>query len=902
MSNEPVTADTISVRKQVALVRGSEIFDESWYLEQYPDVGLLDMDPAEHYVRFGGRLGRSPGPSFDAAAHSTTDTHASVSGFVGYLLARERDRVRFDGYVDRMERGKISGWVVDTLRPGSAVELELYADGELVMPFSSNRPRVDVGRLGYDGENAGFEMSWTSNVFPEGTELDVRVKLTGNSLKRSPRTVALKHPPMAAAAARYLSAVRGGLVQPVTVLVPVYNALDAVSECLASLAEHLPPWSRVLVIDDCSTQPGMRTLLDRYGDRPRFVVERNAENLGYTRTVNKGIAALPGNDVVLLNSDTVVTERWLHNLRYAVYALDRVATVTALSNNAGAFSVPVIGEENLVPQGMDNAGFARAVTFATTGALLEVPTGNGFCMYMRRSALDYLGAFDERKYPRGYGEENDFCMRAVRAGWRNVVCDKALVFHKRSQSFREEKTALLQAGASQLAQDFPEYKALTRRFRDMEFNALRARIGKAVRAAETVPARRRMLFVISTQTGGTPQTNMDLMRALDDAYDCFLLQCDGGLISLYELVGDELRPREKVELAVRVEPTAHASDQYDQTVADFLYRYSIQLLHIRHIAWHSMNLAEIAQAIGIPVVYSLHDFYSICASHNLLDHDLRYCGGRCTPGEGNCTSALWPASPVPELKHKFIHHWRARFERFFSSCNAFITTASSAAALIESNYPMLAGRVRVIPHGRDFAGYTATAEPPNSASPSRVLIPGNIGPAKGSELIRQMAKSDNGKRFEFHLLGAVAQGLQGVGVQHGRYDRASFSERVAKIRPTLGMILSIWPETYCHTLTEMWSCGIPVLAMDIGAVGDRIRASGAGWLIPPDSQPDDILLALETALADTAGYARRVQAVLDWQAAEGQHNTTAAMSLHYRDVYQGLLDRRSEDLPVIRAQ
>jgi len=145
---------------------------------------------------------------------------------------------------------------------------------------------------------------------------------------------------------------------------------------------------------------------------------------------------------------------------------------------------------------------------------------------------------------------------------------------------------------------------------------------------------------------------------------------------------------------------------------------------------------------------------------------------------------------------------------------------------------------------------------------------------------------------EFHLLGAVSRDLAGVGVQHGKYDRASFASFVEKMRPSVGMILSIWPETYCHTLTEMWACGIPVLGMDIGAVGDRIRMSGAGWLIPADSTPNQIIEVLVNIAKDKDGYDSRRKAVLSWQRDEGVANSITAMSSRYQSIYRALLNQR----------
>ncbi len=73
-----------------------------------------------------------------------------------------------------------------------------------------------------------------------------------------------------------------------------------------------------------------------------------------------------------------------------------------------------------------------------------------------------------------------------------------------------------------------------------------------------------MLYVISTQTGGTPQTNLDLMRGMADRYNCWLLRCDSRVITLSELVDDVLVVRETHPLERWVEPVTHRSDEYDQ--------------------------------------------------------------------------------------------------------------------------------------------------------------------------------------------------------------------------------------------------------------------------------------------------------------------------------------------------
>ena len=896
--------DAAAIPNEIALIRKSGLFNEKWYMQQYPDVAMSGLDPAEHFLRYGPLLGRNPGPDFDVERYIRSHPEIRDSGvnpLVHHMRLRRKaarspcaqstTTAAFVGYLESIDEQGVSGWAVDKNRQGQAVELSIFINEDHILDIITSLERPDLPAHGMDGRKAGFSMSLPASLLHRGAEIDVRFKVGGHSLKKSPRTLLYGPPSPEVPRSLVLHEFKSGRMRPVTVIVPIFNAYDAVVECLGALSGNLPPFAELLLINDASSDSRVEALLGQYAAvHERVRVISNPENLGYTRTINKGIATAGESDIVLLNSDTKPTHKWLDSLRYCAYAQSNVATVTALSNNAGAFSVPEMGKENPLPAHLDDEGLAHVVATATPGRPMEVPTGNGFCMFIRREALHSLGGFDEAKYPRGYGEENDFCMRAVRQGWKNLVSDKAFVLHKRSQSFQEEKTDLMRMGRQQLDLDYPEYGLLIRRFSDFEFSYMRRKVRLAL-ANSNDNVRPRALYVISTQTGGTPQTNLDLMRAMAEHYDCWLLRCDSRVITLSQLVDDELLPRETHYLADHVNPVTHVSEDYDRVVADILYRERISVLHIRHIAWHSLNLSAIAKSQNVPVVYSLHDFYSICPSLNLLDNDLKFCGGLCTAGEGHCTASLWQDADVPQLKHRFVHRWREMMEGFLDNCDAFVTTVPAAAKIIESGFPQLSGRITVIPHGRDFTHLGSYARFDDKSKKIRVLVPGNIGASKGSELFRKLSELGAESRYEFHFLGATAGILKGIGRHHGRYDRNHFQREVKKIAPAFGVVFSIWAETYCHTLTEMWSCGIPVLGMDIGAVGDRIRESGAGWLIDPASTAEEILAFLDQMVQDAGEYDRKVQAAIAWQKGEAIWNDTETMAAQYRTLYRRVSSR-----------
>ncbi|UXI67956.1 glycosyltransferase family 2 protein [Tahibacter amnicola] len=253
---------------------------------------------------------------------------------------------------------------------------------------------------------------------------------------------------------------RRELAHDVAIVVPVYNAPEAVRACLDSVLEHTVGPARLIVIDDASPDPAIAPLLEAYRHRAGVTILRNATNLGFTATANRGITEAGRADVVLLNADAEVAAHWLCGLRRACYTRSDTASATAVSDNAGAFSVPELECENPFPEGWQFVDAARALWQSAGTAYPELPTGNGFCLYLRRSALDAVGLLDAEAFPQGYGEENDWCQRAEAAGWRHVIAGNVLVRHARSQSFGHERRRLLgEAGMRVLRERWPHYEA-----------------------------------------------------------------------------------------------------------------------------------------------------------------------------------------------------------------------------------------------------------------------------------------------------------------------------------------------------------------------------------------------------------------------------------------------------------
>jgi O-antigen biosynthesis protein len=248
----------------------------------------------------------------------------------------------------------------------------------------------------------------------------------------------------------------------IDVVIPVYNAAADLARCVESVLACTKPPYRLVLVDDGSPDPAIRAYFAALARQslPHVVLLGNDRNLGFTGTANRGMR-MSDADVVLLNSDTVVTAGWLDALARCAASDRSIGTVTPFSNNAEICSFPRFCEDNPWPSGADPEPVRAALAQAAVPTYPELPTGVGFCLYIRRALITAVGVFDPA-FGLGYGEENDLCLRAARAGFRNVLCDDAFVLHLGGRSFEGQKATLGARNLELVVARHPRYLELVR--------------------------------------------------------------------------------------------------------------------------------------------------------------------------------------------------------------------------------------------------------------------------------------------------------------------------------------------------------------------------------------------------------------------------------------------------------
>ncbi len=628
---------------------------------------------------------------------------------------------------------------------------------------------------------------------------------------------------------------------PVDVVIPVYRGLAQTMACLDSVLATIPPGVRVHVVEDASPEPDLVVALLDLARRRRIRLIRMPENRGFPATANAGLSACAGRDVVLLNSDTLVPPGWLGRLRAAAYSARDIGTVTPLSNDATILSYPDADGGNAVPD-LDAATAYDTLAQRANGVeTVEIPTAIGFCMYVRRDCLDQVGLLREDLFAQGYGEENDFCLRARHRGWRHLAAPGVFVAHVGGQSFGSARTHLIQRNLAVLNRWHPGYDAL---------------IGAYIAADPLAPARRRMdalrwtaqrrngSAILVTHSGGGGVDRVVAIRAA-------------------ALAADGLRPvvlRPHKGGCVVQQPDGEAYPNLVFAVPDELPELARLLqadrprhIELHHLLGHKHEILGLARLLRLPIDTYVHDYAAFCPRIALVSTHRRYCGEPDIEGCKACVADLGSLLADPVRVSALV----ARSTADFAASRRVVAPSKDAGGRVRRHFPM--ARVEVVPWEKDVLPPLAIHADPLLR---RVCVVGAIGLEKGYEVLLACVRDARARRLplEFVVVGYTQDDTRlmdaGPVFITGKYDDADAARLIREQAAHLGFIPSVFPETWCFALSRAWEAGLAVAAFDLGAQAERMRATGRGWLLPLGLQPSAVNNALLTTRLASPGPPR----------------------------------------------
>ena len=738
-------------------------FEPGYYLERYPDVAGSGLDPLAHFLLFGGREGRQPDRWFDSPYYLASNPDVAAAGanpLVHFL--------RF-------------GWK-EGRRPNVLFDASYYA---------AQAPAIRRGR----------------NPFVDYVERRRR----GEAVRGAPRFVLpTQSYPVA-------TTQTSGIVD---IVIPVYAGLAETRSCLESVlqASCATPYE-VVLIDDQAPDPALRQYLREAAAAHGLTLLENDRNLGFAGSVNRGLGLHPERDVVLLNSDTEVANDWLDRLAQAAAGDRRTGTATPFSNNATLCSYPKAGAGNRLPEGMTVGELDGVFRSVNAGQRVEIPTAVGFCMYVRRECLNEVGAFREEIFGKGYGEENDFCLRAIYKGWNHVLAADVFVYHAGETSFASEAEPRRQAAAETLRRLYPDYdRRIAGHMRQDPAKAYRV----AVSAQRMSHAGKPVILAVSHDLGGgVGQYVRELREALAGKAGMLLLTpTNCGAVELRNLdPEDDFRVAFDIDL------------DYD-ALLEVLRRCGVTRLQVQHLAGHSLDVQRLRHDLGVPMDFTLHDYFVICPQVTLTDAAGRYCG---EPDARGCNACLAGRPTRPRLD---IAAWREKYAWLVTEAERVIAPSADAAERLRRYFPD-AGNVMVEAHP---AGKVPIPPPAvrrlGPDEPLVIAVLGAMTPHKGVHRLRACAQLAQEQKLPLRFL--LAGYVDGVPlgnepfVQTGPYNNDQLPGLLGESGAQVVWFPATWPETFSYTLSACFEMGLPVIVPDLGAFRERVAGRDWSWVVPWD--------------------------------------------------------------------
>jgi len=624
---------------------------------------------------------------------------------------------------------------------------------------------------------------------------------------------------------------------PVDVIVPVHSGMEETLACLRSVLNTMDSVAfELVVINDASPEPSLTTALRGLAEHAGFTLLENPRNLGFVATANRGMRLHPGRDVILLNSDTVVPAGdWVNRLRQAAYAAPDIATVTPFSNRATICSLPRNLADNRMPPGATVNDLDALCSTFNQGVSVDIPTAVGFCMYVKRAALVETGLFDEQRWGKGYGEENDFCMRSAAKGWRHVAACDVFVEHHGSVSFRGDKHERIRGNLAILNGLYPDYAARIDRY--IAADPLSGPRSKIVLDLLRQRSPRYMLHVTHRWGGGIDTHVHDLCRRLEAAAEeaLILRPCEHGWIEL-------------------VTPDGVLAASYPGThdiaaLAEDLRSLGVWHLHFHQTIGLPLAVWRLPQLLDVAFDFTVHDYFAACPRVNLLDDSGRFCN---LPPIEVCEGCVTRAPLNDEIDVAFaaagasVGDWRSLQLESLRGARRIFAPSKDAARHFQKVFDL----PQVVVHAHLEAPFEIKPYEVSSAQEMRIAVIGAIGAHKGADLLLRTAHLAQSRStpVRFVIVGYAADDAPFEGLGNVDILGAYAEDELAGLLRAAGcegaLFLSPWPETWSYTLSEALRAGLWPIATDLGAPAERIRATGFGTLLPPDPQASDVLDAI----------------------------------------------------------
>lgn len=612
----------------------------------------------------------------------------------------------------------------------------------------------------------------------------------------------------------------------IDIIIPVYNGYEFLEKLFDSIEKNTTSPYRLIIINDCSPDERVKPyLLQRLEKHPDAIFIEHEENQGFLKSVNEAYTYV-SNHFLLLNTDTEVPKFWIERLMYPIIHMDKVASTTPFTNSGEIASFPNFVADNEIFDGMqvDELDTAfRAID--PKGFYTEVPTGVGFCMGVNYTLTKEIGMFVEDTFGKGYGEENDWCQRAIQKGYKNFIVPNLFVYHKHGGSFSaEEKRELLKVNAIKLLDRHPYYgKDVTTYIQNDPHNTLRHIL---VLLAADKKVGTHLVFDHDLGGGANIYTNELIKKQTRKRLNTLLIRYD-----FYSNNFKIFHHYKKYTFSFKVSTLEELQILISQLDLKEIFLNS--LVSFKNCTDILVYFNDLVRKSNAKLLLPIHDYYTICPSYTLQNEEGKYCN---IPSIDACKACM--KNSTQEWRNFYkddvdIVAWRKQWSALLEKSDHVICFSDASKDIVLKAYPDLtSNKIEVIPH--QVPPLPPVEIDKKETETLTIGVLGAINFAKGSQIIKHLVQTIERDKLDMNivLIGEMSESLKSDHFHlTGRYKREELPSIIKNEQIDIFLIPSIVPETFSYTTQEIIMMELPLMVFNLGAPPERVKNYDKGYVI-----------------------------------------------------------------------
>jgi glycosyltransferase involved in cell wall biosynthesis len=494
-----------------------------------------------------------------------------------------------------------------------------------------------------------------------------------------------------------------------------------------------------------------------------------------------------------------------------------------------------------MPPGRTLVELDRIAAEVNDGVAVEIPTSVGFCMLISRACLEAVGLFDEEAFGRGYGEENDFSLRAAAKGFAHLLATDVFVKHVGEVSFAESSSEGKRNATRIILERYPDYSQIVARHVGLDPALVaRLRLTFALWKSDGKPI---IALVTHDIGGGTERQVSEIFESLDATHHVVIIKPAAG--SATKLYLENRSGFDGFDLSINITNGLQ--------FAQLLRLIGVESVQLHHLYGHGPNVRSGLAIAGVEFEFHVHDFYTLCPQITMTTERHEYCG---EPDAEGCNACI---AKRPTHGATDIANWRSYHEWAVLGASSVVAPSRDAAARIQ-HYLGVPSEVRYHETAPIIPVPGLRTRRIDRAHPLRVVMIGVLAEHKGKhkvlDAIAAAAASD--LPLHFHLVGylgltdgQMSDAMAARFSSTGWYKEHDLPKLIEEAEADVFLFASTAPETYSFTLTSAMKTGRPIVAPAHGAYPERLETYPHSQLFPVGISGED----LASLLLDVSGAA-----------------------------------------------